>query len=152
MVTYRWSFMRIKPRGPFLEKIRTHLHFGRESIACNFLFILLCSFMLSVKVLCILWKVYTYSKDRHQTMPQMVTYQGVKQWKILKTSSKKVVLVAYERWSFTRGSDTRLLGKFGCFRKVVICGRWLLLWEVVAYEGSFNDMSFSIQCFIFGQG
>ena len=88
-----------------------------------------------------------------KTMPQMVAYRGLKQWKILKTSSKKVVLLAYKSWSFTRSSDTRhKLGKFWCFGKVVIYGRWSLLWEVVAYGGLFHFMPISIQYFIFGQG
>ena len=61
------------------------------------------------------------------------------EWKIVKLSSPKMVAVAYERWSLTRGSNFKnLTGKIlGFSIKIfrsserVIEG---LLWEVVAYQ------------------
>ena len=45
-------------------------------------------------------------------------------------SAQKVVAVAYERWSFTRGSNYKALtGK-----NLVFFDRWSL-WEVVAHGG-----------------
>ena len=61
------------------------------------------------------------------------------EWKIVKLSSPKMVAVAYERWSLTRGSNFKnLTGKIWGFSikifrssERVIEG---LLWEVVAYQ------------------
>ena len=61
------------------------------------------------------------------------------EWKFVKVSSPKVVAVAYERWSFTSGSNFKnLTGKILGFNikifqssERVIGG---LLWEVVAYQ------------------
>ena len=44
--------------GFFLEEVWTHLHFRAEFKACNFLSYNNCSFMLSLKVLHVLWEVY----------------------------------------------------------------------------------------------
>ena len=53
--------------------------------------------------------------------------RGEKQWKIIYHQAQKVVTVAYRKWSFTRGSNSKALtGK--------ILESWLdsHLWEVVA--------------------
>ena len=57
------------------------------------------------------------------------TIGGLYEWKIIKSSSQKVVAVAYERRLFTWGSNCRALT--GQILVFCICGR---LWEVVAYE------------------
>ena len=44
--------------GSFLKEVWTHLHIRVEFITCNFLSYNICSFMLSLTVLHILWVVY----------------------------------------------------------------------------------------------
>ena len=57
---------------------------------------------------------------------------GQKQWKIINRQAQKVVMVAYRRWSLTRGSNCKALtGKIlvfwigGCLWKVVSNEKWL---------------------------
>ena len=61
------------------------------------------------------------------------------EWKFVKVSSPKVVADAYERWSFTSGSNFKnLTGKILGFNiKIFQSSERVigdLLWEVVAYQ------------------
>ena len=85
-----------------------------------------CSPMFSLMFLVYSTKHSAHSENGDQRMRQVVAY---KQWKIINRQAQKVVVVAYRRWSFTRGSNCKALtGKFLVF--------WIggHLWEVVAYE------------------
>ena len=58
-------------------------------------------------------------------MRQVVAYKGLKTMENINRQAPKMVLVAYGRWSFTRGSNCKALTGF------LIGGR---LWGVVVYE------------------
>ena len=58
-------------------------------------------------------------------MRKVVAYKE-RQWKIINRHAQKVVAVAYGRWSFTRGSNCKVLT--GKILVLWIVGR---LWEVV---------------------
>ena len=82
--------------------------------------------MFSLMFLVYSTKHSAHSENGDQRMRQVVAY---KQWKIINRQAQKVVVVAYRRWSFARGSNCKALtGKFLVF--------WIggHLWEVVAYE------------------
>ena len=79
--------------------------------------------MLSLKSYCILYilsgVVRTAYKQVTYTIRQEVAYKRLKTMGNNKTVSP-VVLVAYERWLFTRGSNYRALtGKIWCFGLLV---------------------------------
>ena len=72
----------------------------------------------------------THSEKRDQRMRQVVAYKRLKTMEnIIYRQTRRVVAVAYRRWSFTRDSNCKALtGR--------ILGFWIggLLWEVVVYE------------------
>ena len=62
-------------------------------------------------------------------MRQVVAYKGLKTMENINRQAPKMVLVAYGRWSFTRGSNCKALT--GKILVLWIGGR---LWEVVDNE------------------
>ena len=58
-------------------------------------------------------------------MRQLVAYKGLKTMENINRQAQKMVLVAYGRWSFTRGSNCKALTGFF---------DWRSLMGVVAYE------------------
>ena len=64
-------------------------------------------------------------------MRHVVVYKSLKTMENINHKAQKLVVVAYRRWSFTRGSNCKALtGKIVVFW---IGGR---LWEVVTHGGS----------------
>ena len=73
-------------------------------------------------------------------MCQVVAYKRLKTMKIIMPSPQKVVAVAYQRWSFTRGSNRALTGKIWCFGLVVAYhGRWSHMEVRLYYFMSVNE-------------
>ena len=64
-----------------------------------------------------------------QTIRQMVAHYRLKRTGIIKSSIQKVIAVACYRWSFTSGSNYRLLSG-----KMLVFWIDVRFWELFAYE------------------
>ena len=89
---WRWSLTRISHRGVVQEKVQD-INFLAE---CNKVTYTCSSTFVHSK-----W-CSTHSKQRDHTMRQVIAYQRFRIIKKYRTINPKVVVVAYEIWSFTR--------------------------------------------------
>ena len=90
----------------------------------------MCSSMLSLKFFVYSKSHSAHSENRDQRMRQLVAYKGLKTMENINHQAQKMVLVAYGRWLFTRGSNCKALTVF--FRLAVAYGGGRLR-EVVAH-------------------
>ena len=72
-------------------------------------------------------------------MREVVAYKRLKTGKLLNRQPRKVVVVAYRRWSFTRGSNCKALTE-----KILVFWIWVVAynlrggcsWRLVSYQGA----------------
>ena len=72
----------------------------------------MCSSMLSLKFFVYSKSHSAHSENRDQRMRQLVAYKGLKTMENINRQAPKMVLVAYGRWLFTRGSNCKALTVF----------------------------------------
>ena len=87
----------------------------------------MCSSMLSLKFFVYSKSHSAHSENRDQRMRQLVAYKGLKTMENINHQAQKMVLVAYGRWLFTRGSNCKALTVFFDWRSpmgVVAYERW----------------------------
>ena len=107
------------------DKMSRHIYFLAENllhvIPYVYMYIVVAFYHWKVIVYCILWGAWCVQRTKQTTytMRQEVAYKRLKTMGNYKTVSP-VVVVAYESWLFTRGSNYRALaGKIWCFELVV---------------------------------